>query len=356
MKKNLKRVISSGLAVFMSFSLVACNTATNKGNEKGQTKGSEAANGSKDSLVLYTSTSAAEYECVVGEFNKKYPNIKVEIVSAGTGEMASRIKAEKDAPYGDVMMGGGATIYNSIKECLEPYKSSELENIHSEFIPEGNLYTPTYITVNSIIVNKKLIKDLGVEVDGWASLLDEKLKGKIAFANPADSGSALEAVVNMLAAMKTGDDVNSGYDYVSKFVANLDHKFSSGSSGAYKSVVEGEYPVGICNEDKTISYMNQGADVYAVYPKEGVTLRTSNIALIKNGKNSEKAKKFIDFVVSKECQSITEKVVNTRPVRKDVELTTKGRLKTEELKAVAYPNVKSKEVKAKFQAIVVDAK
>lgn len=350
MDNKFKRVIASALAVTMGLTLAACQKTEQQGDKKVDDKAKQS------SVVLYTSSSAAEYECVVREFNKKYPDIKVEIVSAGTGEIASRIKAEKDAPYGDVIMGGGATVYKGIKDCLEPYKTSEIDNLFSEFIPEDNLFTPTYITVNSIIVNKKLIADLGVKVEGWASLLDEKLKGKIAFANPADSGSALEAIVNMLGAMKTNDDLMSGWDYVSKFVSNLDHKFASGSSGAYKTVVEGEYPVGICNEDKTISYMNQGADVYAVYPKEGVTLRTSNIGLIKNGKNPDNAKKFIDFVVSKECQTATEKEVNIRPMRKDVQLTTKGRLSTAELKSIAYPKVKSKEIKAKFQQVVVDAK
>ena len=285
-------------------------------------------------LVLYTSAGASEYELIVNLFNEKYPDIEVEIVSGGTGEMASRINAEKAAPYGDVMMGGGDTIYRSIADCLEAYRSTEADNLFAEFMPEDNLYTPCYINVNSIIVNKTLIEELGVEVTGWESLCDERLKGKVSFANPADSGSALEVIVNMLAAM------------------NLDGKFASGSSAAYKSVVEGEYPVGLCNEDKTISYMKDGADVYAVYAKEGITLRTSNIALIKGGANPKNAKLFIDFVVSQECQTAMEAGVNVRPIRADVPMTTEGRVPTEDLVQIAYPEVNSSEIKATFQDLL----
>lgn len=303
-------------------------------------------------LVLYTSAGAKEYELIVNAFKEKYPNIDVEIVSGGTGEMASRIRAEAAAPYGDVMMGGGNTIYRSIEDCLEPYRSVEADNLFKEFMPEDNLFTPCYINVNSIIVNKTQIKALGVTVDGWESLCNPALKGKVSFANPADSGSALEAIVNMLTAMSPSGKPEDGWDFVTKFVENLDGKFASGSSAAYKSVVEGEYPVGICNEDKTISYMKDGADVYAVYAKEGITLRSSNIALMKGGANPKNAKLFIDFVVSKECQAAMEAGVNTRPIRGDVPMTTEGRVPTSEIVQIAYPEVDSNEIKTHFQDVL----
>ena len=303
-------------------------------------------------LVLYTSAGKSEYELIVNAFKEKYPGIEVEIVSAGTGELASRIRAEAAAPYGDVLMGGGNTIYRGIEECLEAYKSVEADNLFTEFMPEDNLFTPCYVNVNSIIVNKTLLEKLGVEVTGWESLCDPALKGKISFANPADSGSALEVIVNMLAAMSPSGNVEDGWDFVTRFVENLDGKFASGSSAAYKSVVEGEYPVGLCNEDKTISYMKAGADVYAVYAQEGITLRTSNIALIKGGANTKNAKLFIDFVVSKDCQTKMEAEINVRPVRADVPMTTEGRVPTSEIKQIEYPDVDSAEIKTRFQDVV----
>lgn len=303
-------------------------------------------------VVLYTSAGASEYELIVGLFNAKYPGIEVEIVSGGTGELASRITAEKAAPYGDVMMGGGDTIYRGIADCLEAYRSAEVEFLFPEFVPEDNLYTPCYVNVNSIIVNKTLIAELGVEVTGWESLCDERLKGKVSYANPADSGSALEVIVNMLAAMNGTGNIEDGWEFVTRFIANLDGKFASGSSAAYKAVVEGEYPVGLCNEDKTISYMKDGADVFAVYAEEGITLRTSNIALIKGGANAENAKLFIDFVVSNECQTAMEAGVNVRPSRSDVPMTTEGRVTTDQLVQIAYPEVDSAEIKTKFQDIL----
>ena len=304
------------------------------------------------SLVLYTSAGASEYELIVGLFNEKYPDIEVEIVTGGTGEIASRINAEKAAPYGDVMMGGGETSFRGIADCIEPYKSTEADMLFAEFMPEDNLFTPCYVNVNSIIVNKTLIEEVGVEVTGWESLCDPKLKGQISFANPADSSSALEVIINMLAAMNGTGNLEDGWAFVTRYVENLDGKFASGSSAAYKAVVAGEYPVGLCNEDKTISYMKDGADVYAVYAKEGITLRTSNIGVIKGGANQENAKLFVDFVVSKECQAAMEAGVNVRPSRKDVPMTTEGRISTAELVQIPYPAVESSDIKSKFQDVM----
>lgn len=362
----MKKLLSMLLVAVMALSLVACQAqpaapeATNAPATE-PTKAPEAAEPTAepvaedpdtDNLVLYTSAGASEYELIVGLFNEKYPNINVEIVSGGSGELASRITAEKDAPYGDVMMGGGDTTYRGIEDALAAYKSAEAANLFPEFMPEDDLYTPCYINVNSIIVNKTLIAETGVEVTGWESLCDERLKGNISYANPADSSSALEVIVNMLAAMNGTGNLEDGWAFVERFVTNLDGKFASGSSAAYKNVVEGEYAVGLCNEDKAISYMKDGADVYAVYAKEGITLRTSNIALIKGGANVKNAKLFIDFVVSLECQTAMESEINVRPVRTDVPLTTEGRIATADLVQLPYPEVSSSDLKTRFQDVL----
>lgn len=370
----MKKIIAMLLALIMVVAMVACtanndsNAADNNTNDNAQnevkqddaktepeTKNEEPAveaDPDTNKLVLYTSAGASEYELIVGLFNEKYPDIEVEIVSGGSGELASRITAEKEAPYGDVMMGGGNTTYRGIEECLEAYESVEAANIFSEFMPEDHLYTPCYINVNAIIVNNTLLAETGVTVDGWESLTNEALKGNISFASPADSSSALEVIVNMLAAMNGTGNIEDGWAFVEKFVANLDGKFASGSSAAYKNVVNGEYAVGLCNEDKVISYMKDGADVSPVYAKEGITLRTSNIARIKGGANAKNAKLFIDFVVSLECQTAMEAEINVRPVRADVPMTTEGRIATADLVQLTYPDVKSSELKTKFQDIL----
>ena len=304
-------------------------------------------------LVLYTSASTSEYELIVELFREAHPDIEVEIVSAGTGELSSRIVAEAANPAGDVLMGGGTSTYEGISQYLDDYVSEHSADIFEEFQPSSTKWTPCYINVNSFIVNNSLAGELGISVDGWESLTDEKLKGKIAFADPSASSSALEQLVNMLTAMSTTDSPDGGWAFTEEFLKNLEGKISSSSSACYKGVVEGEYVVGLTNEDKAVSYLSSGADVSVVYPKEGITLRTSNIGIIKGGANSYNARLFVDFVISGQCQTRMESDLYVRPVRKDVPMTTEGRKATNDLVRLEYPvewaAENSDSVKVRFQ-------
>ena len=370
----MKRIMGVVLAAAMVLSMTACgnsgsSTATQAPSTAAPTKAPEAsaapAGDGKEaeteapsgyeptkSLTLYTSASTSEYELIVGLFKEKYPDIEVDIVSAGTGELSSKISAEAANPQGDVLMGGGASTYTKIADCLEPYRSVNADSLVEEFVPDDSLYTPCYLNVNAFILNNELMKDIPVIVDSWASFLDPALKGQIAFADPSAAGSALEEVINMLTAMSPDGKVENGWEFVEQFIANLDGKIAAGSSDVYKSVVAGEYAVGMTNEDKVINYIQQGADISVAYPKEGITLRTSNIAMIKGGANGYNAQLFIDFVTSKECQTAMESDICVRPARTDVPMTTEGRLSTAELTSLPYPAVDSGEVKTKFQDLV----
>ena len=53
-------------------------------------------------VVYYSAGGAKVAKAVVKAFGKKYPDIAVEHIVGGTGELSNRIKAEKDNPRGDV--------------------------------------------------------------------------------------------------------------------------------------------------------------------------------------------------------------------------------------------------------------
>ena len=53
--------------------------------------------------------------------------------------------------------------------------------------------------------------------------------------------------------------------------------------------------------------------------KEGVISKPDGIYIIKNAKHMENAKKFIDFITSKEAQSIIASQLHRRSVRDDVD-------------------------------------
>jgi iron(III) transport system substrate-binding protein len=276
---------------------------------------SGAAGGGAKVLSLYTSSPKDQYEPAVAAFIKK-TGITVDTVSAGTGELIKRIQAEGKNPLGDVQWGGlGAAITPAIDSFDEYVSANDAQTIADYQNAKGNKKLTAFsVIVNSLMTNNKLTA--GITIDGWESLLNPALKGKIAFADPAKSSSSLSQIVNMLHSMGKGNPDN-GWDYVGKFAKQLDGKMQGSSTNVFQMVASGEYAVGITNETNAVKYVASGADVKVVYPKEGNIVLADNIMLIKGAKNPASAKAFIDYLTSKEYQDTMEGV-GLRTIRTDV--------------------------------------
>jgi len=296
----------------------------------GDTKEAAKDTGSDENkVVIYCPHPLAFINPLVEEFEKQ-SGVKVEVVAAGTGELLKRVESEKSNPLADIFWGGSLSTMKPKAALFEEYRSVNEEHVQEAFKnTEGSITRFTDIP-SVIMINTNLIGD--VKVEGYEDLLNPALKGKIAFADPSKSSSSYEHLINMLYAMGNGNPDN-GWDYVTKLAKNLDGKLLSGSSAVYKGVADGEYAVGLTFEEGGAKYVADGAPVKLVYMKEGVISKPDGIYIIKNAKHMENAKKFIDFITSKEAQSLITQKLHRRSVRDDVEAPV-GLLPKTEIKSI----------------------
>lgn len=265
-------------------------------------------------LVVYCPHPLVFIEPIVKKFEAT-TGIQTEVVAAGTGELLKRVEAESANPLGDVMWGGSMSTLSSSKKYFEAYQSPEAAAFFDDVkVPDGKV-TPFTQIPSVLMVNTKLIGN--VKVEGYQDLLNPALKGKIAHADPSKSSSSFEHLINMLYAMGKGDP-EKGWTYVEALARNLDGKLLSGSSAVYKGVADGEYTVGLTFEEGAATYVKSKAPVKLVYMKEGVISKADGSAIIKGAKNMDNAKKFIDFLSSKDTQTLIAEQLNRRSVRKDV--------------------------------------
>ena len=162
------------------------------------------------------------------------------------------------------------------------------------------------------IYNKTLIDEADVPTT-WEGLCNEALKGKIAYASPAKSGSAYTQLCTMLFSQPTIDE---GWALVEKFIANLDGKIQESSGNCHKLVASGEYALGVTIEKSAVLYADN-PDIGFVYPASNSAV-PDGVALIKGCPNVDNAKLFIDFVTGYECQVAQNADWARRPVRSDV--------------------------------------
>ena len=322
----MKKLLSILLAVFMVFALVGCSsgntdtTTTDEGTENSETVGG-------GSLIIYSPNTDALCEAA-NVFGEKY-GIDVQVVQAGTGECLERIVAEKDNPQGDVLYGGMnyANSFNpDYVPLFEPYVAAGDDKL-PEAYQNYNGITTHYCLDGSaaLLVNIEEYEKLGLNIDDFDSyedLLQPELKGHIAMGDPANSSSAWAELTNMLLVKGNEPYDDAAWEWVGKFIANLDGISIDSSSAIAKGAVEGEYVVGVSYEDKCAGLINDGADnVKLVYPSEGAVWLPAGAAIIKNAPNMDNAKLFMDWLISDEGQNEIAKTT-ARPVNPNITNTS----------------------------------
>ena len=263
-------------------------------------------------LVVYSPHDADPLNAGVEMFRQAYPNINVEVIAAGTGELCQRVVAESANPQGDVLWGGGADTLAAYTDYFAPYVCANDDVIDEAYKDANDLWIGESPLPMVFIYNKTLIDEADVPTT-WEGLCDESLKGKIAYASPAKSGSAYTQLCTMLFSQPTLDE---GWALVEKFIANLDGKIQDSSGNCHKLVASGEYTLGVTIEKSAVLY-NDNPDIGYVYPEKNSAV-PDGVALIKNCPNEENAKLFIDFVTGLECQTAQNGDWARRPVRSDL--------------------------------------
>ncbi len=267
--------------------------------------------GNDNKLVVYTSHKIEVYGPIIKEFEER-TGIWVTVVSGGTNELLEQIAIEQYDPKCDVMFGGGVENLEAYKEYFMPYTCSQCTKIEEPYQSTNGCWTAFSSLPIVFVYNNKLVYETAAPT-GWKDLLEDRWKGKIAFADPNTSGSSYTALATM---MQIIDEDNE--QTLRKFIEALDGNVLSGSGDVIDAVVTGTRLVGITLEETALKKIAAGADITMVYPSEGTSAVPDGCAIIKNSQNEENAKQFIEFIISKDVQQYIVDEFNRRSVRKDV--------------------------------------
>ena len=130
-------------------------------------------------LVIYTSHRAEVYEPIVKEFEQR-TGVWVEVKNGDTAVLLDAIAA--GGTDCDLMLGGGVDSISAYSDCFSSYTSVYNDRILPEYRSADGSYTPFSVLPVVLIYNTKLVRRN--MPSGWASLLDEAWRGRIAFADP----------------------------------------------------------------------------------------------------------------------------------------------------------------------------
>ncbi|MBF8304202.1 MAG: Ferric transporter ATP-binding subunit [Dehalococcoidia bacterium] len=269
---------------------------------------------------------------IINSFQEKY-GISVSMLVGRGQDALQRVKVEKQIKrqVADMVQQGGTSTSDFLEADLaDPMEKllPELQinkdkfNYSPVYDPQGRAVGATDLTLGPLI-NTNLVKP-GDEPKSWFDIINPKWKGKILLADPRRGGAGMSAF-QTLQFYKIVDE-----SYFQKLL-ELDPGLWGGSSQeADNMVARGEYALGFnIAFELAMPLVTEGAPVKFLDMKEGQSVQTGNIMLVKDRPHPNAARLLANWLLSAEGQKIIHSSRGSKSIRKDVGDFTpeKGRIK-----------------------------
>ena len=293
----------------------------------GSGAGADAKVGGK--LVMYTCCDEALINAFVPGFMQE-TGVVVDVVRKSAAECRDDVAAEvaADRVIADVMWGGDEDWYSAREACFEKYFSSENAGVLDGCRNTDGYVTPATREVCAIAVNSAKAAELGVEIAGYGDLLDERLAGLVAVADPQtdaagkSSRKAVREVGNLLPAFVTtaedGSVVPGGDAFLAAIDAQTGGNVRATSEDVLEDVLSGEAVAGLVYEQAAAAMADLTGEVEVVLPREGCLVVHGCTAIARGATNLAQARAWVDFACGEGAQRAAAGRVRLRSVRDGV--------------------------------------
>ena len=293
-------------------------------------------------LTVYCSILEEQCRLGVAAFERQ-TGIKVAMVRKSTGETYAQLKAEASNPRADVWWGGPGDPHLQAAEegLLDEYKSPMLAELHDWAVRHAEQArwrtAGIYLGALGIGYNTKVVAERRLpEPKCWADLLDPRFKDEVQVSDPNSSGTAYVLLASLVQLM--GED--KAFEYLKSLHRNVNQYTKSGAAPV-KATALGETAVGLAFMHDMVTMIVDGAPVKTVAPCEGTGYETGSVSLVRGGKNPEAARRFYDWTLSAEAQSLIGEGLKIYwvPSNKGAKVSAQAP-KLAEIKLIAYDTAK----------------
>jgi iron(III) transport system substrate-binding protein len=291
--------------------------------------GSRAVVAQEDTLTVLC-TPQEDWCIAMTQAFQEETGIETSYVRMSSGESLARIRATQEDPEFSVWWGGPADAFIAAAEegLLEAYEPELASVLPPNAVGEGHFWHGVYIGALGFCSNLEFLDELGLEPPtSWEDLLAPELKGNVAMAHPATSGTAFTAfwtVVTLKADELEAEEAGTGYDeegspteaaidaafdYFSQLHQNILQYTRSGAAPG-QMAGNGEIAVAIIFSHDCVKLQVEGFEgiVTNTFPEEGTGYEIGGMGLIKNAPEPEAAKMWIDWALSADAQAIGQTV------------------------------------------------
>jgi len=242
--------------------------------------------------VFYTANFAEVEQQVIKAFNKRFPEIKAEMVRAPGGQLITRVKTEAAAGklIADVVDHSDRALMQPMADMFQDYAPPNAADYNPDSQIAPQLW-PRVTLVWSIAYNTELIKD---PPKTWMDLTKpeyNRLTGQVI----APSGGTTWTRV-MFERQVLGED------YWARQAATRPVLYPSGAPMS-DSLVRGEIAMGPLLYNAIYPKQKDGAPIQILFPPEGAPVNPYATGIPKTAAHPNAAKLFLNWCLSKEGQT-----------------------------------------------------
>lgn len=259
----------------------------------------------ESTLVIVTSYPPDTTETVKAAFEKKHPDIKVEMLKKSTTSGIKYLQETSGKNTSDMFWASAPDAFEVLKgdNLLVKY-SSKVKGIPDKVgsfpinDPDG-YYTGFAASGYGIMWNTRYMKAKKLPVPKeWADLKNPVYFGHVGMSSPSRSGTTHLTVETVLQGMGW----EAGWAEWKAMAGNF-KTVTERSFGVPDGVNSGQFGLGIVIDFFGFSSQASGFPVEFVYPTV-TTLVPANIGIVKNAPNRAAAETFIDYLLSTEGQKV----------------------------------------------------
>jgi iron(III) transport system substrate-binding protein len=243
-------------------------------------------------LVYYTANFAEVEQQVIKAFNKRFPEIKIEMVRAPGGQLITRVKTEAAAGklIADVVDHSDRALMQPLADMFQEYAPPNAADYNPDAQISPNLW-PRATLVWSIAYNTELVKD---PPKTWMDLTKpeyDRMTGQVF----AQSGGTTWTRIMF-------ERLVLGEEYWAKQATTHPVLYPSGAPMA-DSLVRGEIAMGPLLYNAIYPKQKDGAPIKIFFPPEGAPVNPYATGIPKTAAHPNAAKLFLNWCLSKEGQT-----------------------------------------------------
>lgn len=306
---SLSRRAFAAAVLTASLAAAACGTVEDTAPAAQPSATWTAPDGLSGELTLYSANPQALTDDLVAAFTEA-SGVQVNVFGGETGKITAKLDAEWQNPQADlVYLASWAPVakYAAAGRAL-PYAPQDADKVQSGWT--GEAFVGRDGSALTLVVNTDVAP---ATPNDWSDLAAPEYKDQVIMPDPRESGTARDLITAMTIAW--GKD---------KTWALFDDLFANGmvvhgaNGPALDDVTAGSHAVVLGGVDySAYSAIDKGEPLRVIAPASGTTVTPRPVFIVKDSKNPDAAKAFLDFMFSAQGQQISaaHKMI---PARSDV--------------------------------------